>query len=252
MRGAQRSSALIAVLIAAVLPGAAGAAGFETVEDCRAAIAADPEAAREEAAIWSRSGGGVQARICEAAALEAMGATLTAARLLNGVAENPNRAMEADLRATLFRDAARLWLDAGEPELASAALAHAAALRPYDPGGNPDDEMLAALAAAAETDWPTAQAHLEAVVTAQPENALALALLAAALRRGGDPQAGLEAAQRAVALDPDLPEAVFELAAAEAELGDAGAAERSFLSLIERFPDHALAPAARRNLQALD
>ena len=66
---------------------------IRSAADCTAAVAADPAAAREDAALWQRTGGGVPARLCEAAALSALGANATAARLLTNLAENPNRAI---------------------------------------------------------------------------------------------------------------------------------------------------------------
>jgi tetratricopeptide (TPR) repeat protein len=230
------------------LLAAPAAAGVESMDECRAAVAAAPEAAREEAAIWARSGGGLEARLCEAAALEAMGATATAARLIGALAENPNRAMERDLRATLFRDAARLWLDAGRPDLAGDYAAAADALAPPVA----DAQILEARTAAAQGDWDRAQAVLAALLDEAPNEARARALYAAALRRGGDPEAGRAEAERALSLAPSLPEAVFEAAAAAAELGNVEAARQRWLTLIELHPDHDLAPAARRNLQSLD
>ena len=86
---------LILVLALAPLPAAAE---IRSADACAAAVAADPAAAREEAALWARTGGGVPARLCEAEALAALGAHATAALILTRLAENPNRAMAADLQ----------------------------------------------------------------------------------------------------------------------------------------------------------
>ena len=238
---------LIALLAAAPI-SAGAAAEIRTPDECNAAIAADPAAAREAAAVWQRMGGGVPARLCEAAALAALGAHGTAARLLTSLAANPNRAISAGLRAVILVDGARQWLDAGRPDLARAALAEADKITV--PGA--DRRILAARAAAAEADWPAAQAALEAALAERPDDALAHALLAAALRNQDDPNGALAEAKRAKALDPDLPEALFETGAALAETGDTARASQVWLELIAAHPDSSLAALARANLQRLN
>jgi tetratricopeptide (TPR) repeat protein len=235
------------MLASAAGPGLA----ISAPEDCAPAVAEDPLAAREAAARWHRLGGGTPARLCEVAALEALGAHATAAALLTRLAENPNRALPRPLRATMLVDAARLWLDAGQPDLARATLSSAERLAP------PDAEALviAARTAAAQDDWSGARAALDRLLADDPGHAPARALRAAALRRGGDPAAALEEARAALDAVPDLPEARFEAAAALAELGRTDAAIAGFLDLAADHPDHALAEAARatvRNLTALD
>lgn len=235
------------LLALALAPTAAPAAPMEItrVEDCAPAVAADPSAAREQAAIWYRLGGGTAARLCEAQALEALGADATAAQLLTGLGQNTNRAMLPDLRASVFEDAARLWTRAGRPDLARETLASADRVT----AATPDRLLLRARAEAADDAWPAAEATLRALLTQQPDNALALALHAAALRRAGDPAAALTEAQQALTLAPDLPEAMFETAAALAQTGRKPEADALWLRLIETHPDSDLAPLARRNLQ---
>jgi tetratricopeptide (TPR) repeat protein len=236
------------LIVLALLLAPAARAEIRSAEDCAAAVAADPAAAREDAALWQRLGGGVPARLCEAEALSALGAHATAARLLTGLADNPSRAIGAPLRAVTLGDAAREWLAAGRPDLARAALAQADRLTPADPGRL----ILRARAEAAESDWPAARTTLEAAVAVAPDDALAHALLAAALRNQGDPAAALTQAERARALDPGLPEALFETAAALAETGAPDRAAPLWLDLIRRDPDGPLAALARRNLQRLN
>ncbi len=236
------------ILIAALVLPAPVQAEIGSAEECTAAVAADPAAAREDAAIWSRMGGGVPARLCEAAALEAMGATATAAQLLSGLAANPNRAMSADLRGVVFADAARLWLDAGKPDLAAEAIVRADRLAPPDPARR----ILRARIEAARQDWTAALATLDAAVAESPDDAEARALHAAALRHSGKAEAARAEADHARGLDPDLPAALFESAAARAELGETDAARQLFLDLIEKYPDSDLAEPARRTLHTLN
>lgn len=235
----------LAALLAA---GPAVAAEIRTPAQCSEAVAADPAAAREGAAVWQRMGGGVPARLCEAEALSAMGAHATAGRLLTSLAANPNRAMSPGLRAVILTDGARQWLAAGRPDLARAALAVAGRITVADA----DRQILIARAAAAEADWPAAQAALEAALAERPDDAVAHALLAAALRNQDDPAAALTEAERARALDPALPEALFETGAALAETGQSRRAAQVWLELIAAHPDTSLAALARANLQRLN
>ncbi|MFO1105642.1 MAG: hypothetical protein U1E34_06045 [Amaricoccus sp.] len=238
-------------LIAAVISSVAAAASAEEItsaDQCDAAVAANPASAREAAAVWYRLGGGTAARLCEASALEAMGADTTAAQLLTGVAQNTNRAMPLDLRATVLEDAGRLWLRAGRPDLTLETLASANRLTAADP----DRLMLQARAEAAGGDWTATEATLRAFLAAKPDDPLGLALHAAALRQLGEIDAARGEAARALACDPGLAEAQFESAAALAEAGDRDGAGRLWLLLIEQHPDSSLAGLARRNLQGLN
>lgn len=234
-------------LLALLAPALPAQAEITSLEGCTAAIGADAEAAREDAAQWSALGGGTPARLCEAAALEAMGAHATAARLLQGLAQNANRALPAMIRAVILEDAARLWLDAGEPGEARAALAAADGLAPAEPVRL----KLRARTEAAEGDWAAARETLDGVLRARPDDAMALALRAATRRKSGDAQGALADAEAARAKAPDLPEASFETAAALAKLGRPREADALWLDLIARHPSSPLAADARANLQTL-
>jgi tetratricopeptide (TPR) repeat protein len=218
--------AAAAVMLAACALGSGAAAEIRDAAACAPAIAADPERAREEAARWRQQGGGTPAELCEAAALEALGALGSAAMILTRLGENPNRALMPTVRATILEDAARLWIEAGQPDPALAILDQLPRLSP-DTAAR---DLLRARAAAAAGDWGASLAALDAVLRADPGAVQARALRAAA---------------------PDLPEARFEAGAAAAELGQAEAARAQWLALIEVHPDHALATLARRNLVSL-
>jgi tetratricopeptide (TPR) repeat protein len=243
-RGAFRTGAALAML--AAIPGGV-AAEIREASDCAPAIAADPERAREEAARWRQQGGGTPAELCEAAALEALGALVSAAAILTRLGENPNRALVPAVRAAILEDAARIWIEAGQPDPARAILAQLPRLTPDTPAR----DLLRARAAAAAGDWDASLAALDAVLRADPADGQVRALRAAALRRSGDPAAALAEAEVALAKAPDLPEARFEAGAAAAELGQVAAARAHWLALVAAHPDHALATLARRNLVSL-
>jgi thioredoxin-like negative regulator of GroEL len=236
-----------AVTLAACALGSGAAAEIRDAAACAPAIAADPDRAREEAARWRQQGGGTPAELCEAAALEAIGALGSAAMILTRLGENPNRALVPAVRATILEDAARLWIEAGQPDPALAILDQLPRLGP-DTAAR---DLLRARAAAAAGDWAASLAALDAVLREDPGAVQARALRAAALRRSGDPAAALAEAEAALAEAPDLPEARFEAGAAAAELGQAEAARAQWLALIAAHPDHALATLARRNLVSL-
>lgn len=222
-------------------------AEIASAQDCEAAIASDPQLAREDAGQWVRSGGGVEARVCEAAALEAMGAHTTAARLLSEVAANPGRSMPRGLRATLFDDAAQLWKEAGRPDLARQAIDRADELTP----AGPERLIQRARIDAALDDWPGATAALDAVIAADPENAEAYALRAASLRHEGRLTSAADSAHAALEIVPHQTEGLFEAGAVAAETGATALAEGYWLRLIDLHPDDPLASLARRNLAML-
>ncbi len=230
-----------------LLWGGVAAAEITSIEECGAAIEANPGIAREDAAVWYHSGGGVPARLCEAAALEKLGAYATAARLLTGMAENPNRALDVSLRATLFADGARLWLDAGQPDMALASWTRSRDLT-LD---QPVDGVLAARVYAANGDWERTVSVLNTHVATYPGDATALALLAAAERQNGNPTGALEAASEAAEAAPYSPLAMFELGAAQAELGMFAEATDTWERFVTLHPEHELAEAARRNMDAI-
>lgn len=232
-------------ILAACLAAMPASAEIRSAGACAPAIAEDAAKAREEAALWVRTGGGVPARICEAAALEALGALATAALLLGTLAAERNTVMAADLRATIFADAAGLWREAGRPDLARAALAAADRLVAPDAGS-----LTARARAEAEGgDWAAADASLAAALALSPDDAEILALRAATLRHTGAVDDALATARKARARAPDLAEAQFEEAAAVAESGDALAAIPLWQGLIADHPGTPLAEAAARNLQ---
>jgi hypothetical protein len=231
----------------AVAAGPALTAEIRSAAACGPAVAADAEAAREAASHWYRHGGCAEARLCEAAALEALGAHATAAALLTRLAENPNRVLPRHLRGAILADAARLWVAAGRPETARAALASAARLAPPDAAA----DLTAARAAAALGDWKDARDALDRVLAEEPGHALARALRAATLRAAGEAESALAEARAALAASPDLAEARFEEAAALAELDRTEAAVAAFLDLAADTPDHDLAPLARSNARRL-
>ena len=236
------------LFLLALLAAAPAHGEIRSAEDCAAAVAADPAAAREDAALWQRTGGGVPARLCEAAALSALGANATAARLLTNLAENPNRAIGRALRAVIFTDAARQWLDADQPDLAAAALDRADALA----AAPPDRQVLRARVAAAAGDWPAAQCRPRDGARRRPRRRPGPR---APRRRAPQPGRPGGGARRGRDRPPPRP------GPARGAVRDRRGARRDrrrrrrqrlWLELIEKHPDSDLAALARANLQRLN
>ena len=115
----------------------------------------------------------------------------------------------------ILGDGAAQWLAADRPDLAVPPSTRPTASRRPTPTG-----WSCARGPTRRADWPAAQAALERVIAADPDDALAHALLAAALRRQGEPEAALAEARRRLRACCRTCQALFETAAALAETGD--------------------------------
>ena len=111
-------------------------AEIRTLEACAAAIEEDADGALSEAARWITLGGGAAARLCEASALQALGADRLAAMKLTELAQDPGVALSADERAVLFIDASAIWRADGQALLAKETADRAVRLTPHVPGSS--------------------------------------------------------------------------------------------------------------------
>lgn len=107
------------LILLGVLAGGAPAAAMSTLRECETAIRADPAQAREAAARWIVLGGRAAARICEAYALEALGATGVAALRMTELAQDRGVVLAPEMRAELLREASVLWGQIGAEALAA-------------------------------------------------------------------------------------------------------------------------------------
>jgi tetratricopeptide (TPR) repeat protein len=239
-----RALALTALLSLGAAPATAAIA---SLAECEAAVKADPALAREEAAGWAVLGGGALAKACEAMALEALGATKTAAAILTDVAVDRSNGLSAEARVDFLADAARLWLAAREPKLAEEAAGRILSLT----GETAETLALRAEARGRQDRWAEARADLDRALDLEPARPDILALRAAANRKEGRPDAALKDADAALAGLPALPEALFERGAALIILKRVPEALDTWFRLIELHPDSELAALARRNIQAI-
>ncbi|MEM6439260.1 MAG: hypothetical protein AAF763_06145, partial [Pseudomonadota bacterium] len=95
--------------------GSAGAAAAPGSEACLALADRDPTAAAEAARAWAREGGGGPAAICEALAMEALGAFATAALRLEQLAAAEGEGYGPAERAAFYEIAGDWRLRAGQP-----------------------------------------------------------------------------------------------------------------------------------------
>ncbi|WP_118132417.1 tetratricopeptide repeat protein [Oceanicella sp. SM1341] len=234
-------------LVCLSLLGQGAAAEIRSMAECRARITEDPAMAREEAAQWLTLDGGPEARVCTAETLIALGARTSAAQMLTATADDRNNGLPAASRARLMRDAGRLWLDEDQPRLAMETFTRTIQLT----GSDPDTLVLRAEAQGRLGLWQSAMTDLDRALKQDANRADILALRAAARRKSEDPTGGLEDAEAALELQPDLPEALFEKGASLAVLGRMPEALDVWFRLIELDPESQLAKLAQRNMQRL-
>ncbi len=216
-----------------------------TYEDCLALVQQSPERAREEAARWERFGGGDAALHCEAAALDAMGATASAAQKLDELARHG--ALPDQARGEVLGQAAELWRESGQLDAANVSINQALTLAPR----NAALLEIRALLAAADEDWNAALIDLNSSLAIEPDNAQRLALRAAARRRLGDLDQAKTDAEAAIKANPKLAAGWFELGAAQAEMGQTDAAKDTWMEAIRLDPDGASGGMARMSLEKI-
>lgn len=218
----------------------------EEYRACLALAAEAPEQALEKAGRFEGLGGGVAARHCRAAAWAAMGKSEAAASLLEQLAQESRAS--AVIKASLLRQAARAWMDAGQVERVQGVLNAALSLAPGDPGLLEDR----ALVKAEGGDFWGAVDDLNGALEAQPDRLSALVLRAAAYRRLEALDLARTDMDRAAGLAPQAPDVLLErghLALAEDRRGEA---RDLWMGLLRRYPDTPVAAAARAALEAMD
>lgn len=241
-----RSVAALLALLALAPPAQAQ---VRDPDRCQTLAASDPEAAVEAAREWARFGGGVPAGVCEALALEALGALGTAGRRLEELAR---QAPEAELapaeRATLLEIAAGFHLRAGRPGPALAAAEAGLAL----PGASSALNRLKAEALVETGEPQQALVALNAALAARPDDVIGLKLRARLRREAGAAEGALADAAEAVRLAPEDAEAWFQKGAAEAALDRETEARESLLTAISLDREGPIGAAARTELQRME
>jgi tetratricopeptide (TPR) repeat protein len=205
----------------------------------------DPDRTALDARAWWEESGDLAARHCQVVALSELGATKTAALMLDEIIFSPQ--IDDSARQPLLMQSAALWRQLGDTDAARAAMDGAIKIAP-------SAALLverASLSAEAR-DWAGARTDLDRALALSPRDDEALTLRASARRRLGDVDGARRDAVLAIEYRPVSASAWFELGMAEAALGQKAAARRSWLKAIDLAPGGAAAGLARGALQDMD
>lgn len=214
---------------------------------CLARAAGQPEEALEYARSWEATGGGLPARHCIAAALVGLGRYAEAGQLYEELINSP-AAAEPQTRAGLLAEAGNVWLLAGDPGRAIAALDAAIALAPRAIALYVDRAVAYALAG---DYWHTID-DLNRAEDLDPGRAEIFIYRATAYRYLEVYDLALEDIERALALEPLNPDALLERGNLKRLTGDTEGARSDWLLVLEVAPEGAAADAARDNLALMD
>lgn len=211
---------------------------------CLARATSDPAAALKDADSWTRSGGGVAAEHCAAAALVGLHRYAEAGPRLDALARAKDT--PAGLRAALFDQAGNAFLLAGDGAHAVASLSAALTLSGNDP------DLLADLARAQALvkNWNEVVLDLNAALAIAPHRADLLVLRASAHRALGQTEAAREDIEAALAIHRDAG-ALVERGLLRRQIGDMAGARSDFHAALAASPSAAVAAEARENLDIL-
>lgn len=185
---------LIAFLSAfALAPGEA----TERYLDCLLLVEEDVETGRRAAQLWAGEGGGADAQHCLAMADIAAGFSKLGAARLEELAQRKD-AGDDYVRARLFAQAAEAWLDAGETEAASSAVATAFEHAP----DAAELHLTAAMVHAAAGKWHETIAAVSAAEQAGLGNAESFVLRGKARLFLGDAEGAAEDVVNALSIEP--------------------------------------------------
>lgn len=243
-----RLEAAGAALLAIAVASGAEAQQVRDAEACQTLADADAAQAVEAAKEWRRYGGGPAAVLCEALALEALGALSTAAQRLESLALPDDSLFGPADRVALLELAAGFRLRDGDPAGARTALDKAVLLDPEAAQAR----ALRARAAAKAGDPDTALGDLDVALAAMPGDVPSRVLRARLRRESGEPEAALVDADAAVAADPNHAEGWLEKGEAEVDLARKDAARESLLTAVSLDRDGPFGDRARAALQRLD
>ncbi len=215
--------------------------------DCMARVSKSPKQAFEQALAWHTTGGGFPARHCAASALQALGQHAEAAARLQKMAIDMKAAPIA-LRAKILQQAAGSWLRAKQRKRALAALATAIKMAPKNMRLRSDRGLILALSGKlfeAVDDFNT-------VIEAEPKNADVLVLRAASYRRLKSIALAHDDLKRALAIDPDHPDALLERGILRLAGKDRAGARADWIRILQVAPKSAAAAVARAKIAKLD
>lgn len=219
----------------------------QAYQTCLAAARSDPEAGFEAAIAWRDEGGGPPSRHCVALALFGLGQFNEAATRLEALASDMPTATTREQSAVLAQ-AGSVWLHTGDLSRAHTVLSQALEFDSTDPEIWIDRGD--ALARGGEY-WDAVDDFSEAL-DRDATRLDALIFRAAAYRLLEVPDLARDDIARALVVDPDNPDALMELGAVQAGVGQFDAARKSWLRVLSIAPGSRAGGAAREALQQMD
>ncbi|MEP4885209.1 MAG: tetratricopeptide repeat protein [Alphaproteobacteria bacterium] len=219
----------------------------QAYQTCLATARSDPETGFEAAITWRDEGGGAPSRHCVALALFGLGQFTEAATRLEALAADMPTATTREQSAVLGQ-AGSVWLHAGDLSRAHTVLTQALEFDSTDPEIWIDRGD--ALARGGEY-WDAVD-DFSAALDRDHRRLDALIFRAAAYRLLNVPDLARDDIARALVVDPDNPDALMELGAVQAGVGEFDAARESWLRVLAIAPASRAAGAAREALQQMD
>jgi tetratricopeptide (TPR) repeat protein len=243
---------VLALLLAAA-PASAGPPDTRNAkarfDECAKVSDTDPAAAAQMAASWAGAGGGVPAAQCLGIARSAAGDWRGAADAFSTAADLADK--------THDRNAANLWVSAGDAALAGGDSARArAALSNAIANPTLSDEMKGealidrARAAVAAGDLPAARTDMNQAVALVPADPMAWLLSATLARRMNDGGRAASDIREASLRAPNDPDVLFEAGNIAAANGDMGGARAQWARAAVGDPRSDGAQAAKSELAA--
>ncbi len=219
----------------------------QAYQSCLTTARRDPDAGFEAAIAWRDEGGGPPALHCVALALFGLGQFSEAATRLEALAADMPTATTREQSAILGQ-AGSVWLHAGDLSRAHTVLSQALEFDPTDPELWIDRGD--ALARGGEY-WDAVD-DFSAALDRDHKRLDALIFRAAAYRLLLIPDLARDDIARALVIDPDNPDALMELGAVQAGVGEFDAARATWLRVLSIAPGSSPAAAAREALQQMD
>lgn len=219
----------------------------QAYQSCLANARNEPEAGFEAAIAWRDEGGGAPSLHCVALALFGLGQFNEAATRLEALAADMPAATTREKSAVLAQ-AGNVWLHVGDLSRAHKVLSQALELDSTDPETWIDRGD--ALARGGEY-WDAID-DFSAALDRDANRLDALIFRAAAYRLLDVPDLARDDIARALIVDPDNPDALMELGAVQAGVGELDAARKTWLRVLSLAPGSRAGAAARDALQQMD
>ena len=213
---------------------------------CLAKVEKDARGAERDARFWQDEGGGPAAVHCLALALFQQKKYNDAANTLERLAAQLTQKDRVD-KADVWAQAANAWLLAGIPNKALPVIDLAIAQYPNDPEFRLDRARIYA----EKKDYRAALKDLDVIKGAGINNALVETFRAAALRHLKRHEEAAATIDKALRLDPNLPEALLERALIYMTDGNSKEAEKFLRRLLDQTKDGPAKQAAARYLKAI-